>query len=154
MRLTASEQIAVGVWLALVAATGIMLRSPEAATSTFIVGGICTAVVFATRGRGSPITWVRRLSRAALGVFAIWMVFMSVAMAERLYLVNGSDYPRWLATAELGHVDVAKLKELRATECAHEPVEVWRKQGYAVLRCGFAISQPSTKTYIATSFDF
>ncbi|NKA72536.1 hypothetical protein GO285_01413 [Ralstonia solanacearum] len=60
-----------------------------------------------------------------------------VSIAERLYLVNGAHYPSFLAK-DVGTVDMDGLRRLRASECGSEPVEVYAKADYWLLRCGFA----------------
>ncbi|WP_052321801.1 hypothetical protein [Ralstonia sp. A12] len=64
-------------------------------------------------------------------------------VAERLYLVNGAQYPRPLAT-DVGAVRFEDLDGLRVGSCNGEPVEVYPKTGYWVLRCGVAYSAGHT----------
>ena len=68
------------------------------------------------------------LGVALVGLFAV---------AERLYLVNGAQYPRLLAK-DVGAVRFEDLDALRLASCGGEPVEVYPKTGYWVLRCGVA----------------
>lgn len=62
---------------------------------------------------------------------------------ERVYLVNAASYSRFLAT-DLGNVDAARISELHRTECKDDPIDVYKKDGYWVLRCGFAYYQGHT----------
>lgn len=84
---------------------------------------------------------IRTVLKAAipLGVAIVGLF----TVAERLYLVNGTQYPRFLAR-DVGVVRFEDLDELRVASCNGEPVEVYRKTGYWVLRCGFAYSEGHT----------
>lgn len=77
---------------------------------------------------------------------------LALGVAERVYLVNGSSYPSWMAGAELGEVAMARIVALWNSECRHCPVEVFRKSNGAVLRCGDFWFMPSTRTYFADTF--
>ena len=70
---------------------------------------------------------------------------------ERLYVVYGHGYPRWLAAGELGDVDMADMLELRQTACK-DPIELFPKDDFVVLRCGFSWFEPATNTFMAKSF--
>ena len=70
---------------------------------------------------------------------------------ERLYVVYGHGYPRWLAAGELGDVDMADMLELRQTACK-DPIELFPKDDFVVLRCGFSWFEPATNTFLAKSF--
>lgn len=76
------------------------------------------------------------------------LVASLLVTGERVYLVNAPSYPRFLAT-DLGDVDSARIVELRKTACRDDPIEVYAKNGYWVLRCGFAYYQGHT--YISHS---
>jgi hypothetical protein len=55
---------------------------------------------------------------------------------ERLYLINGSYYPRILGV-DVGAIDYQALGTLRRDRCPDEPLEVYQKQdGTVVIRCG------------------
>lgn len=95
----------------------------------------------------------RPLSRAIQAVLAVLLVVAVFSTAERLYLVNGDAYPSWLASGELGQVDHATIVRLRNTECSHDVIEIYHKRDSVVLRCGLAWYQPSTRTYIAESYN-
>ena len=66
-----------------------------------------------------------------------------LTVAERLYLVNGTQYPRFLAR-DVGAVRFEDLEALRAASCDGDPVEVYPKTGYWVLRCGVAYFEGHT----------
>jgi hypothetical protein len=71
-------------------------------------------------------------------------VFLAVGFTvERLVLVNAASYPQALAQ-DLGSVDRAGLKHLRATACKDDPIEVIPKDGVWILRCGFLYYQGAT----------
>ena len=91
------------------------------------------------------------LSIAINTVVVVAMTVGILSVIERLYVVNGNSYPRWLAQGELGRMNDADLLSLRATECKHEPIEVFQKEGFFVLRCGMMLFERSTKTFIADS---
>jgi hypothetical protein len=84
-------------------------------------------------------------------VLFAFLVASLLVTGERVYLVNASSYPRFLAT-DLGSVDAARIEELRKTACKDEPIEVYAKNGFWVLRCGFAYYQGHT--YISHSDPF
>lgn len=60
-----------------------------------------------------------------------------LSVAERLCLVNGVHYPRFLAK-DVGAVGFDGLDRLRVSACGGDPVEVYAKSSYWVLRCGVA----------------
>jgi hypothetical protein len=85
---------------------------------------------------------------------ALLFTFLAASLlvtGERVYLVNAASYPRFLAT-DLGNVDAARITELRKTACKDDPIEVYPKNGFWVLRCGFAYYQGHT--YISHSDPF
>ena len=131
----------------------IMSRSVQTAGPILTVGAIVTVSMFAARGISARSS-LRLLSVAiVVGVLAFMLAGLLFTI-ERVYLVNGKTYPRWLARGELGRVNDAALDRLRGTECKDDPIEVFQKDGFVVLRCGFAWYEPSTKTFIADSYDF
>lgn len=154
MQLCITEQLAIGAWLSMAAAFAIMSRSAQTAGSILTVGAILAAPMFAARGIKSAHTPLRWLSVAIIVGVSAFMLVGLLSTIERVYLVNGKTYPRWLARGELGRVDDAALGYLRATECKNDPIEIFQKDGFVVLRCGFAWFEPSTKTFIADSYDF
>lgn len=154
MQIRVIEQLTIGGWLGTAAAFAIMSRSAEIAVSILTVGALVAVPMFATRGLDTPRTPMQWLSMTILGAVAIVMVAASLFTIERAYLVNGKSYPRWLASGELGPVDDAALERLRTTECADEPIDVFQKDGFVVVRCGFMWYEPSTRTYIADSYTF
>lgn len=76
-------------------------------------------------------------------LIAIAMVLGVLATLERVYLVNGSSYPRFLAE-DASNVDEAGLAKLRATTCKDDAIEIFEKGETWVLRCGFAYYQGHT----------
>ncbi|WP_196303110.1 hypothetical protein [Ralstonia solanacearum] len=75
-----------------------------------------------------------------------------LSVAERLYLVNGSYYPRFLAK-DVGAVGFDGLDRLRLSACGGEPVEVYSKSAYWVLRCGVAYMPGNTFISHADPFE-
>ncbi|WP_426400900.1 hypothetical protein ACN9M1_26585 (plasmid) [Ralstonia sp. R-29] len=84
---------------------------------------------------------IRTVLKAAIPLGAAMVGLLTVA--ERLYLVNGAQYPRFLAR-DVGAVGFEDLDALRAASCGGEPVEVYPKTGYWVLRCGVAYFEGHT----------
>ncbi|MDO3615378.1 hypothetical protein Q3O97_05930 [Ralstonia pseudosolanacearum] len=66
-----------------------------------------------------------------------------LSVAERLCLVNSEHYPRFLAK-DVGTIGIEGLDRLRVSACAEDPVEVYAKADYWVLRCGVAYIQGRT----------
>ncbi len=86
-------------------------------------------------------------------VCVVVMVMFGYALFDRFNLMYGESYPLWMTRANLGAVDAAKVVSIRAGECSHEPIEVFKKRDGYVLRCGYTFLEPSTRTYFADSFD-
>ncbi|CAJ0788010.1 hypothetical protein LMG19083_01661 [Ralstonia psammae] len=63
--------------------------------------------------------------------------------AERLYLVKGKQYPRFMAK-DLGAVEFEGLERLRVSACNGDPLEVYPKTDFWVLRCGYNYFQGHT----------
>ncbi len=75
----------------------------------------------------------------SLGVAVVGLL----VVAERLYLVNGAQYPRFLAK-DVGPVRLDDIDRRRGFSCNGEPLEVYAKTDYWVLRCGFAYFEGNT----------
>jgi len=75
-----------------------------------------------------------------------------LTVAERLYLVNGTQYPQFPA-GDVGAVRFEDLDGLRAASCHGEPVEVYPKAGYWVLRCGVVYFEGHTFISHTNPFD-
>ncbi|WP_426400978.1 hypothetical protein ACN9M1_27790 (plasmid) [Ralstonia sp. R-29] len=75
-----------------------------------------------------------------------------LTVAERFYLVNGTQYPRFLAR-DVGAVRFEDLDALRTESCHGEPVEVYSKTDYWVLRCGLAYFEGHTFISRTNPFD-
>lgn len=154
MQLRVSEQLAIGAWLSLAAVFAIMSRSGQTAGTLLAVGAVFTALLFASRGIKAARASLRWLSVAIIVGVSAFVLAGLLSAIERVYLVNGKTYPRWFARGELGRVSDADLRRLRETECKNDPIEIFQKGGFVVLRCGFAWYEPSTKTFIADSYNF
>lgn len=147
-----SEQVVIGLWAAGAAAIGIGSRSAALALSVLALGTLVCAPMLAVHGlrsRSAPMQW---LSRAVIGAALAVIAVGVLGAIERVYLVNADTYPRWLASGELGDANNVDLLRLRETACKAAPIEIFQKRDLVVLRCGFALYEPSTRTYIATSF--
>lgn len=96
--------------------------------------------------------------RAALGALlagAVVLLVLVAGLAERAILERGERYPRWLASAELPAPFDARTGQLDPQfvqgmgPCMYEgTLEIFRKQGQVVLRCGYAWYWPGTRTFI------
>ncbi|EMP3151668.1 hypothetical protein WDX82_005125 [Salmonella enterica] len=159
-----TAQISIGLWLAMAAFFGTMTRSWETfgaflAVAVFF-GGLGFAGVFISgelfkrsglKGRFWTFTdkAVRALGYAYLAFFFIGIAAALVGGLERLYLVNGDSYPRFLAK-NLGTADMHTIDALRAKECKGESIDVYEKTGNVwVIRCGF--SWIDGKTYVSNA---
>lgn len=74
---------------------------------------------------------------------ALLMLAGLLLTAERLYLVNGATYPTFLAE-DLGSIDANTLEYLHKTHCSGEPMEIYRKRDFWVIRCGVAYLEGHT----------
>lgn len=88
----------------------------------------------------------RPLGRAALALFFLGVLFGVMAVSERLYLINGSSYPNWLATELSGSWNTVQNQDVVRKSChGRGGVEVLNKaDGRAVLRCGFSWAPGNT----------
>jgi hypothetical protein len=154
MQLRVVEQLSIGAWLSMAAAFAILSRSPETAGLILIMGGIVMLPLLAMRGITSARKPLRWLSVVIVAAVTALMVIGLLSVIERVYVVNGSSYPSWLASGKLGDVDDAAVDHLRATACQNKTIEIFQKDHFVVLRCGFAWYEPSTRTFIADSYNF
>jgi hypothetical protein len=79
------------------------------------------------------------IPRIGLLVLFGFLAAVLLSAAERLYLVNGSTYPGWLATRSVPVSEVRPhfLSLIHESEChGNEPVWMFPKQNQYVLRCG------------------
>lgn len=145
------EQLAIGLWLSAAVAIGVLTRSVESAFSTVVAGAFFTAPLFALRGLNASSKGIRWASGAFLVCALLFVLVNVLSVFERVYLVNGKNYPAWLATEQFESIDNAKLNELRNSYCKNESLELFEKEESVVVRCGLAWYMPSTKTFIAKS---
>lgn len=159
-----TAQIVIGLWFAMAAFLGTMARSWETFIAFLSVaaffGGLGFAGVFISgelfkrsglKGRFWTFadTAVRAVGYAYLALFFIAIAASLLAGIERLYLVNGDSYPRFLAK-NLGTADMHTIDALRAKECKNTGIDVYEKAGNVwVIRCGF--SWLDGKTYISNA---
>lgn len=73
---------------------------------------------------------LRAVIPLGIGIFGLFSV------GERLYLINGTQYPRFMAK-DLGVVESADLEQLRVSACNGDRLTVYRKTDFWVLRCGY-----------------
>lgn len=63
------------------------------------------------------------------------LLILVLLTGERVLLVNGPTYPKYLAE-DLGNIDASILEYLHRTHCKGEPMEIYRKRDFWVMRCG------------------
>lgn len=73
---------------------------------------------------------LRAVIPLGIGVIGLFSV------ADRLYLVNGEQYPRFMAE-DVGAVEFDDLNRLQVSPCNGDPLEVYPKKDFWVLRCGY-----------------
>jgi len=140
-------QVGIGLWLAIAVFLGLVQRSWDtffgfAGVALFFAGVALAGV--AIKSKRKPVRVL-----GALGVIAFVAVIVGLLLsgAERLYLVNGSHYPSFMAS-DLGAVDSKRMDEIRATSCPNAPLEIFEKGNaqnrYWVIRCGFAYYEGHT----------
>lgn len=130
-----TTQLTLGCWFGLAVAAAILARSWEPFWSFGAVGCFVAVFLAAVHAMRSPRSNVRTASKAILAGFFLVMVAGLLLGVERVYVVNGSSYPAWLATADLGAVEKRILAP--APGCEGEPTEIYQKDnGLVVLRCG------------------
>lgn len=129
---------AVGSVLSCAIAAGIMGRSWDSFFITLATGAFVIFIGAMLVAGGVRAT-----------IACVILVGFVLALAERLYLVNGDSYPPMLAR-DLGTADMKTLEMLRAKECRGEVIEVYEKTNYTwVIRCGF--SWVGGHTYISNA---
>jgi len=131
-----AAQMIIGGWGALAVGFGILSRSWETFTTFGVIG------LFFVAGHASGVALrssrpgMRVLGMAGTAAFFGVIVFGLVAGAERVYLVNASSYPTWLASDQ-GPVNADRLLANLDPKCAGKTAEIYEKDGNrAVVRCG------------------
>lgn len=100
----------------------------------------------AARSTRRPVRIAGNVVASACALLFLGMILMTV---ERLYLVNGSSYPRILAH-DLGAANYSTLENLRLNQCKGDGMEIYGKRNDLwVIRCGF--SWYEGHTYISTT---
>ncbi|WP_216430267.1 hypothetical protein [Arcanobacterium phocae] len=86
----------------------------------------------------------KRFMRLARGIVLVAAVIAGIfAAAERFFFFDCGTYESFIGIFA-GSVDRAGLMKLRATECKAEPIEVYEKADFWVLRCGVVYYQAHT----------
>ncbi|HEY8095832.1 MAG TPA: hypothetical protein VIE65_07010 [Methylobacter sp.] len=153
MKLSQLDQVSIGLWLSLAVGMGITSQSMAFAIAPLIAGMFFMTPSFALRAIRVQRPIIKSLGKFVMLMWILLVIFSGLEFIERLYVVNGSSYPKWLATAELDKSMVGwkNLMPLHDRECNHQPFEIYEKaNGQYVLRCGLAWHE--SKTYIA-NFD-
>lgn len=131
-KLTKFEWLGVGAWLVIVVTFGVMSRSLHTAYQWLVIGVFFCAPILMTRmiGTGHKIWRI-----IGLCVWCAWLgivAFGFLNIVERIYLVNGEHYPRWLADGEISPKD-----PLQTERICHRGVVLYSKpNGLYVWRCG------------------
>lgn len=144
-------QILLGSFAALAVGWGIMARSWE----TFFALSIIF-LFFAVWHVGN---FVARSARRALRIAgytiscacSITVAAVVVLSAEQAYFMNGSTYPSWLATADLGTVQHnVDLFNVARPQCESKgsTIILGKDNGLVAIRCG-SFSWLGSKTYVA-----
>ena len=147
MKLSIVEQFVIGLWLSCAIGMGIMVRTTAPVIEMLIMGAFLTAPLFLCRGLRSSSYCVRGILKMALiAWFSLFIAGILIAV-ERVYFMNATTYPHWLASGELKPGD--SLKALREGDCkGRSPMLIFGKaDGIFVIRCGETWT--NSKTYIA-----
>jgi hypothetical protein len=65
-----------------------------------------------------------------------FFLYGAVQLADRSLFLFSPYYPKFLVHRDLGDVSWLDLKMLRDGDCKLGPIEMQRKKGYVLLRCG------------------
>ncbi|WP_322075481.1 hypothetical protein [Burkholderia cenocepacia] len=126
---------------------GVMSAMESRSWSGFLGAGAVALffVVFAS-GRAALDAKKKSVNVAGLVVCAsclLVIVGLLLNGVERIYLVNGDSYPRFLAR-DAGALNYEGLDRLHKTQCQHEFMEVYQKSDFWVIRCGMMYLQGHT----------
>ncbi|CAH2782572.1 MAG: hypothetical protein PPHEINF_2009 [uncultured Paraburkholderia sp.] len=142
-------QLSIGGLLGLGAISGIEARSWGSFLSMALIALYLFAFAASRQAARASRRPVRIAGNTATAVCAALLVGMFLLVAERVYLVNGSSYPRWFAH-DLGAANYSDLDRLQGTECKGEGMEIYGKHDNRwVIRCGF--SWIDGRTYISST---
>lgn len=148
------NQLCLGLWLAMGVALGIIGRSWEN-----FFGLACVAVFFGIGFWASAARKAKRESGAKSGladtVSILYVLSLSCVVVasllftlERVYLVNGDGYPKFLASGDLGSVEETGLFGAADAVCRNGVMsEIYIKpNNRALIRCGMFWYQGKTYT--------
>lgn len=131
-------QINLGALLGVAAFLGILQRSWESFFSVAGIAAFLAGGLLAAQWVLSPRRPLRVLGGIGCVAFCAVIIGWFLITAERMYLVNGSSYPTFLAT-DVGHVDSKQAEALRVGEQCHDQVlEIFEKTDFWILRCGYS----------------
>jgi hypothetical protein len=146
MVLTTSEQLVLGLWLAMAGFIGVEQHAWEPAFGPILMA-IFFAVPMVAKRLVSAGGSKRRLAIAMYVAFAAVLLLALAGFVERLYYFNSSSYPAWMTRGHLKRGDFDRM----VSECREHdrgPVEgMARADGGYTVRCGFV--WPFTITYTA-----
>lgn len=137
------DQTIFGLWCAMGVGLGILSRSWETFGSFMMVACFLASGTWAARSLKAENVVVRRGATTIATIYILLVAFGFVMTIERLYLVNGSSYPSWLATKDLGEFkddgkgNFTQISDFSKKNCPGGGMEVDVKEnGLVVMRCG------------------
>jgi hypothetical protein len=142
-------QLSIGAWLGLGAVAGIEGRSWGSFGAFALVAAYFFAIGASRQAGRSTRPPVRIAGNVVWVACALLFVGLILSTVERLYLVNGSSYPRFLAH-DLGAANYSTLENLRLNQCKGQGMEIYGKRDNLwVIRCGFTWMEGHT--YVSTT---
>lgn len=130
-------QLGVGILIGMAVAAGIEGHSWGSFFAFASIAAFYFAVGAARQATRSTRQAVRIAGNSVLIACGLLFIGGALSAVERLYLVNGSSYPRFLAR-DLGAASYATLDKLHAGECKGQMMEIYGKADDEwVIRCGF-----------------
>lgn len=131
------NQLGVGISLGLAVSAGIEGRSWGAFFGIASIAAFFFAISAGVQASRSNREAIRVAGKSVLIACTLLFIGIVLSEIERLYLVNGTTYPRVLAR-DLGAANYATLDKLRADQCKGQTMEIYSKaDNLWVIRCGF-----------------
>jgi len=131
-------QIYIGLFLSLGVLFAIMSRTVGpffemlAICAFFCLGDL--GVQLLRKPRGSNL---RSVGMVLSGAFILVIAVLLLFFVERLYMVNASSYPSWLATRDLGQLSEVQFRQfIFSPECPRGSEAFNKDGGQVVVRCG------------------
>ncbi|MDN7527679.1 hypothetical protein [Burkholderia orbicola] len=142
-------QLSIGGLLGLGAVSAIEARSWGSFLSAALMAFYLFAFAASRQAAKASKPPIRLAGNIITALCVVLLLGTFLLVAERVYLVNGSSYPRWLAR-DIGAANYAELDRLHGTECKGESMEIYGKRSSQwVIRCGF--TWMGGRTYISST---